>query len=503
MGQQTRTPEQIKLERDATRLAGDATILERFRKENTDYHFPRHLDLARNPKSFLAGDLGVKHRLDRGPSVGKLIYKANFLKFTLFGSLPSAHFFNGKNQDRIQAAGTLESAVFDGNHSYGGVYDHNSRTAIELSPVLTPREKLAILAGLPPDKINSQLSVTMAEDDAITVWHEWQHGRSDDTWQNSLSGMIGEAEEVPALAQESEDFYKLWTKTSQAVDVNDLYVGYLSENMSDTVSFLHYLKHGGDPSHIEDTANARGRGFYTKKNAYEHGTFETLAQVAADAPELKKRLNGADNAQIEEIAAGIVGDHTMDRETYYEQALLVQAHCYSDSSDQAFEDINWGSACGKSEQMDKLWREYRGYRDYSSALFLVEPILHNDVKVSLDEFVHNAAKAHGENIRNYLKEVEADLTHKGPPSQQQLQTEVLALFKHQGNKHPAYADAQGEMHLLQIRERVTAQLDIYASSDDTINPAHKELAQHLSQKQTQEQGDALEMAWAQSMSMGR
>lgn len=489
MESDTLTKQQIEFEHEATRRAGSCHVLQKLPERYPQFRFP----------TFFAADKKRDH--DYPQKIENALRASSYLSKPLFEFCPE-RFAQGPPVLLLKGGAeahrkTLEDTFGDPEKIQGGIFHHVTNQVVELAPLATTREKIEIIAGFPQVRLNVDPSATAAQADAFIIRHELQHGRSREVWPNHQSEMLGTGAKempVPELALKSAGYRKLFDKTSQINPPKDKYLHYLNENMSDTVAALHHLKEGGSADFIEQFSQARRKAFNRRGEAHIYASHYVLDYIVKHHKGMTKNLEGLADEKIEEIAAGLVGGLSMEREEFYKRGIAIQAlelaRAYGDNPT----EIDWQTEAAKvgsiGGQLGETWRQYLGLRaipglEEKEARRI--PTGHDGQ--TLDEFVTSTITRYSGNIKKQLFKSHIKLNSGDVLTPHEHALDIYAAIKHQQNRHPEYGGVEGAEYLLKKRMHFTAMhyQRLQKEVPDLDKAAHGILQCHLNKTRRLEQ----------------
>ena len=299
--------------------------------------------------------------------------------------------------------------------------------AVESNPLQTRQEMIAHYAGCEPEEITQRFNFSHTDKRAFVDAHELQHARSIQLWAEDLDGYKEKG--TSPLVEANPAYAKLWEKAATTKGANDLYSRYLQEDMSDTVAVLHHLKAGGHIDMVQAIADARALG-HIKNPAEEYASFRVLDEIVKDEENVRTRLLGASTEEMENMAAKLVGAYSMDRTTFYANAIAVGQQHAKD-----------GMALG-----DEVALDY--------GMMITEKHLKQ-----FPEEQHESVLILAEKRRAYLEARQEwamdNLAFNDMPlSVDEQKIEVLAAIRHAQDVHPEFKGPQGSKYLLDTRKRM-------------------------------------------------
>ena len=317
----------------------------------------------------------------------------------------------------------------------GGLCRFQLALAYEKQPYLTPRDVIfKHIASMPRNTASRfQTNLQSSDVDAFILNHEVGHRRSYEFGLSHKENVSG--------AENSSEFQKLQNKKDQVslfTGAGDPYGRYLEEAFSDTFAALQHLKNGGSPEFVKTISDAREHGFMKNTNAYIYPTHSTLRAITKKPRILQETLVGTNQEDVVRMAAGIVGEHSYDREEYYEHAMVAQVQAMTGNKAsqvaQADAQFDWEEIIqDKDAPAGKLWQGFCSNRPTGfRAMFSRKGANTKPV----DQFVADAYAKHGaEDAENYLQ-AKRRLTNAPEAKPDHFRAELLGHIKYVASKYP-------------------------------------------------------------------
>ena len=314
----------------------------------------------------------------------------------------------------------------------GGVFYNYLSLAYEELPYLTPREVVFKQLAAMPHYVASRHQTTLKSSyvDAFVLNHEVGHKISQDFGLADKGEMDG-ASSIPefrALQQKKDQVNKF-------LGDSEPYGLYLEEAFSDTFAALQHLKNGGNVDFIETIQDAREVGFSNSPRSSIYPTHLTLSAVTENAETLQEKLMGASQEDVVRMAAGIVGEHSYDREEYYEHAVVAQAHAISDPINVS--ELDWEQIIqDKEAPVRELWEGYCSSLPSRPTGFWAMFSRKDDNLKSINQFFVEAYAKHGDADAQSYRESWQRLTNAPHAEPEHLQAELLGHLKYIASKYP-------------------------------------------------------------------
>jgi len=203
----------------------------------------------------------------------------------------------------------------------GKTQRHVWGVASDFADLSTRQEILGTLAQVNPSIIKSDVKSDLAELHAFVRVHEFQHGRTYQTW--ALNKDLLDSAKVSDLEQDKPEYKIFKQKAVQAKGLDDEYFQYLNETLSDTVAALHHLKNGGSADLIQEVADARAYGFVNHSTP-RYATFSVLDEMTKNEAELRAIIQNTPEENLDDLGVYIVARAGWGRDEFYANAMASQ-----------------------------------------------------------------------------------------------------------------------------------------------------------------------------------
>lgn len=337
----------------------------------------------------------------------------------------------------------------------------------EDSPLTTRQEMLASLSDMECEWIRADLYMSLEEMQAWTNAHEFAHSLSHGQFTGEARYEALRNMKLGDIATQITDrpgLQQVCLQASQTKNINEPYMRYLDECISDTTASLFLLQQGSEPGTLHELADARQVA--TLKSLDTHyDTCTCVRHVADHADELEQELADADFETLHERAMQIVASQGFDRGQYY-----------------AFAQSVWQTMGLRARQGDRA-SFLEKHQHYIKDIRLPAEHL-----AEFDDWAQNA-KVDAEN-RLMPDDVE-------PLDHIALAAETLAACRYAQARNPEYATPEGLRMLLRQKERLLS-----ANAVPPTDP-RREVIALLDEHYEQVQEAGLERAPQKAAEMGR
>ena len=306
----------------------------------------------------------------------------------------------------------------------------------EENPLVTPRESL--FRDFKNGAFTGKIDIKSSDWDAYVLNHEVGHRRADKRGMRT-------SKELPD-AGNAAGYEKLRSKQQQvhfSEGGQDIYGIYLEESFCDTFAVLQHLKNGGDPAFIQTLSDVRENDVVNNEWAYKYHTHTSLKAVAKNSETLQKRLAGANNEEIEEMAAGIVGERSYNREEYYQHAFVALSQNHKNKFGREADSIDWNTLIdnNKMSAAKALWKDYTAGRHQAHPSGQKKGFwsgLYNNKQAfeTPKQFIDRAVDKYGKQDEKNRLKAEKRLTDVPETTPEERNAEVLGQLKYVMSKHP-------------------------------------------------------------------